>query len=135
MSDHVINGIDQPRIVQMLKQKKQMKVFLSICASCGFCADSCFLYRNYKDPRYMPSYKAINSLGRLFKKKKRVTRPMLEEMSDLIYGRCVMCRRCYCPLGIDISAMISWARTICRTQGVYERYDIDPMGRINKAAV
>jgi L-lactate utilization protein LutB len=129
MSEHGSTLIDNARIEEMLKQKKRMRIFLSICASCGFCADSCFLYRNYKDPRYMPSYKAINSLGKLFKRKRKVTRQMLDEMSDLIYGRCVMRRRCYCPLGIDISSMISWARTICRTQGAYERYDIDPMGR------
>ena len=135
MSENGNARIDNVRIEEMLKQKKRMRIFLSLCASCGFCADSWFLYRNYKDPRYMPSYKAINSLGKLFKKKRKVTRLMLEEMSDLVYGKCVMCRRCYCPLGIDISGMISWARTICRTQGVYERYDIDPMGRIKKAAV
>jgi Fe-S oxidoreductase len=132
MTETGTTHIDHDRILEMLKQKKRMKVFLSICASCGFCAESCFLYRNHKDPTYMPSYKAINSLGTLFKKKRNVTRRILEEMSDLIYGKCIMCRRCYCPFGIDISSMISWARTICRTQGVYERYDIDPMGRITK---
>ncbi len=135
MADNNTMQIDIARITEMLGQKKRMRVFLSICASCGFCADSCFLYRNHKDPRYMPSYKAINSLGKLFKKKRNVTRQTLEEMSDLVYGRCVMCRRCYCPLGIDISGMISWARTICRTQGVYERYDSDAMGRVKKMVV
>jgi Fe-S oxidoreductase len=126
--DAVERPVDTETIRKMLKQKKRMKLFLSICASCGFCADSCFLYRNHQDPKYMPSYKAINSLGKLFKKRGKVDRKTLEEMSELIWGRCVMCRRCYCPLGIDISSMISWARTICRTQGVYERYDEDAMG-------
>ena len=128
MVDTEEKKIDNDKIKLMLKQKKRMKLFLSVCASCGFCADSCFLYRNSKDHRYMPSYKAINSLGKLFKKKGKVTLDILEDMSELIYGRCVMCRRCYCPFGIDISGMISWARTICRTQGVYERYDLNPMG-------
>jgi Fe-S oxidoreductase len=127
-TDREIKPVDVGKIKEMLNQKKRMKLFLSVCASCGFCADSCFLYRNHRDPKYMPSYKAINSLGKLFKKRGRVDRKILEEMTDLIYGRCVMCRRCYCPLGIDISSMISWARTICRTQGVYERYDVNPMG-------
>ena len=113
----------------MLKEKKRMKLFLSICASCGFCADSCFLYRNKKDSKYMPSYKAIYSLGTMFKKKGKITNDMMLDMSNLIYGNCVMCRRCYCPFGIDISSMISWARTICRSQGYYERYDLDSMGQ------
>ena len=128
MNENVIKQIDTKKIKDMLKQKKRMKLFLSICASCGFCADSCFLYRNRKDYKYMPSYKAINSLGRMFKKRGRLKLSDLLEMKEHVWGKCVMCRRCYCPFGIDISGMISWARTICRTQGVYERYDIDVMG-------
>ena len=106
-ADQEAKPVDVSRIKEMLNQKKKMKLFLSVCASCGVCTDSCFLYRNHRDPRYMPSYKAINSLGKLFKKRGKVNRETLEEMTDLIYGRCVMCRRCYCPLGIDISSMIS----------------------------
>ncbi len=120
--------IDVGMIKEMLNQKKRMKKFLSVCASCGLCAESCFLYRNKQDPKYMPSYKAINSLGKLYKKKGKVDRETLVDMKDLIWGNCVLCGRCYCPFGIDISRMISWARTICRTQGVYERYDIESMG-------
>jgi Fe-S oxidoreductase len=128
MSNNV-NQVDNEKIKEMLKAKKKMKMFLSICASCGFCADSCFLYRNKKEPEYMPSYKAIYSLGKMFKNKGKISEEMMNEISNLVYGNCVMCRRCYCPFGIDISSMISWARTICRTQGHYERYDLDSMGQ------
>jgi Fe-S oxidoreductase len=134
MTENQEKPVDNDQIKEMLKKKKSMKLFLAVCARCGICADSCFLYRNNGDPKYMPSYKAINSLGKLFKKKGKVTRDMMEEMGELVYGRCVMCRRCYCPFGIDIHSMISWARTICRTQGVYERYDVDPMGQKIKAS-
>jgi ferredoxin len=120
--------VDNNAIKKMLGQKRGMKINLSACAACGLCADSCFIYRRDPDPRNMPSYKALHSLRPLFRKKGRITRSMLEEMGGLIFGRCVMCGRCYCPLGIDIAGMISWARTICRSQGVYERYDMDPMG-------
>ena len=122
------SSLDRVEIQEMLRQKKQMKTFLDVCASCALCADSCFMYRNNKKPEYMPSYKAINTLGKLFKKKRRLERYMLEDMRELLWDNCVMCGRCYCPFGIDISGMISWARTICRTQGVYERYDIDAIG-------
>ncbi|MFC1669721.1 4Fe-4S dicluster domain-containing protein [Spirochaetota bacterium] len=128
MSNEERKQVDVKQIKNMLKQKKRMKLFLSVCASCGFCADSCFLYRNKKDPRFMPSYKAINSLGRMFKKRGKLKHSDLVEIKDHVWGNCVMCRRCYCPFGIDISGMISWARTICRTQGVCERYDLDAMG-------
>jgi Fe-S oxidoreductase len=88
------------------------------------CAESCFLYVNKdKDPTYMPSYKAIHSLGKMYRKKGKVSRTELEEMKDLIWNKCVLCTRCYCPVGISIPSMIAWARSICRSQGVYKEYD------------
>jgi L-lactate utilization protein LutB len=120
--------VDGATIQQMLKRKKQMKTLLSFCASCAICAKSCFLYKKHEQPEYTPSYKAIFSLGKLFKKKGKVTRGELEEMGALLFGKCVLCGRCYCPFGIDISSMLAWARTICRMQGVHERYDVDAMG-------
>ncbi|MCP4130926.1 MAG: (Fe-S)-binding protein [bacterium] len=120
----MVHPVTDPAVIKkMLKQKKRMKVFLSMCASCGTCADSCFYFRKHKDPKSTPAYKALNSLGRIFKKKGKVSLSDLENMKELIWGKCVLCRRCSCPLGIDISAMIAWARAICRSQGVYEQYD------------
>lgn len=115
--------IDTAKIAAMLDGKKEkMKLLLSFCAHCSLCADSCFLYRNHKDPKYMPAYKAINSLGRLYKKKGKVDRALLKEIEEIIWKNCVLCERCYCPLGIDIPAMIAFARSICRSQGVYGVY-------------
>ncbi|MCU0822765.1 MAG: 4Fe-4S dicluster domain-containing protein [Spirochaetes bacterium] len=116
------------KIKQMLRKKRRMKLLLGVCASCGFCADSCFLYRKHGKPEYMPSYKAIKSLGVLFKKKGDINVKIAMEMKNLLYNNCVLCGRCYCPMGIDISRMISWARTILRSQGIYERYDLGSTG-------
>ena len=59
-----VKPVDHNVIREMLKQKKNMEILLSVCASCGMCAESCFLYVNEgKDPSYMPSYKAVHSLG------------------------------------------------------------------------
>jgi heterodisulfide reductase subunit C len=44
-------------------------------------------------------------------------------MRDLIWERCVLCTRCYCPVGIDIPDMLALARRVCRSQGVYPQYD------------
>jgi Fe-S oxidoreductase len=116
--------VDQNGIREMLKQRKNMEVLLSVCASCGMCAESCFLYVNKdKDPTYMPSYKAIHSLGKMYRKKGKVSRAELEEMRELIWDKCVLCTRCYCPVGISIPSMIAWARSICRSQGVFKEYD------------
>ena len=47
---------------------------------------------------------------------------LLEEIKELIWKNCVLCGRCYCPLGIDIPGMIALARSICRSYGVYGVY-------------
>ena len=121
MAEETARPIDNAQIIKMLDAKKgKMKPLLSFCARCGLCADSCFLFRSHGgDPEYMPAYKAVNSLGKLYKKKGKIDRAVLEEMKNLIFRNCVLCKRCYCPIGIDLPSMISFARTICRSQGVY----------------
>lgn len=118
-------GVDSKEIRAILDEKKtKMKLSLKACAHCSFCAESCFLFmsRN-KDPKYMPSYKFLNSVGVLYKKKGNVDKLDLDEMRDLVWERCVLCTRCYCPMGIDIPDMIALARRVCRSQGVYPQYD------------
>ena len=68
------------------------------------------------------SAKIYNNLGMLYKKKGRVTKDELEEIKVNIWDRCVLCTRCYCPFGIDIPGMITLARSICRSQGIFPSY-------------
>ncbi len=107
-------------IQEMLNQKKaRMKLSLAACAGCSLCAESCFLFvSKNQDPRYMPSYKVVYSLGKLYKKKGKVNWKALEEMKDLVWKNCVLCERCYCPFGIDIPNMIAFTRSILRSQGI-----------------
>ena len=116
--------MNTPVMQEMLQQHKQrMKLNLSACAGCSLCAESCFLFElNDHDPRYMPSYKVLNSLGRLYRTRGRVTKEELHGMAGLVWRNCVLCGRCYCPFGIDIPHMIAFARSILREQdipGVY----------------
>lgn len=113
------------KIKKMLERKKEKtKLSLRMCAHCTLCAESCFLFMTRgKDPKYMPSYKFINSIGKLYKEKGDVDRAALEKIGDIVWDDCVLCTRCYCPIGIDIPDMIALARSICRTQGVYRQYD------------
>ncbi|MBT3311447.1 MAG: (Fe-S)-binding protein [Desulfobacterales bacterium] len=115
---------DTEKILSILnKNKKRMKMYLRICAHCSLCAESCFLYNTKnKDPVYMPSHKVINSIGRLYKKKRKIDRNLLEEVKEIAWKRCVLCTRCYCPLGVDIPSMISLARTICRSQNILPEF-------------
>ena len=101
----------------------RMKLWLKSCHHCGLCADSCFFYlAQGKDPKYMPSYKVIKTLGEMFKKKGKVARAFLEETADIAWGNCTACRRCsmYCPFGIDMASMINTVRAVCAT------YDLSP---------
>ena len=120
MSEKQVKAIDHEKIKSMLDQRKGVaKLCLAACASCTLCAESCFLFMSKnRDPRYMPSYKVINSLGILYKRKGKVDREALDEMKELIWNNCVLCGRCYCPMGIDIPSMIAFARSICRSQGI-----------------
>jgi Fe-S oxidoreductase len=113
--------------VEVIKEKLEaakgarMKMWLEICAHCGLCAESCFFYLAHdKDPTYMPSYKAITTLGEMYKRKGNVSRKFLEETLEVVWGKCTACRRCsmFCPFGIDIATMITTARGICNSQGV-----------------
>jgi len=118
------NDVDVRYIRHMLDQKKtQMKMMLRYCARCSNCAESCFLYVNNRDASYIPSHKAFASLGKLYRAKGKVQRQDLENMVDTIWNKCVLCERCYCFIGLNIPEMISLARSICRSQGVYKTYD------------
>jgi Fe-S oxidoreductase len=99
----------------------RFKTWLEICAHCAYCSDSCFFYKaNNKDPKYMPAYKIMQTLGKLYKKKGEVNRDDLEAMARIAYGDCTACRRCslYCPFGIDIAVMIAAVRGILCGQGL-----------------
>jgi len=113
--------VDSDKILEVLNQKKErMRTCLKACAACSLCAESCFMFREKNnDPQYMPSYKVIKTLGRLYQKRGRVSRNELKEMQQLLWRNCVLCGRCYCPFGIDIPNMIAFARGILRTQGIY----------------
>ena len=125
MPNQEVKPVDTKRIKEMLDRRKaKMKRYLSYCAHCSLCAESCFLYtEHHKDPQYMPSYKAINSLGKLYRKRGKVDRKLLTEMKGIVWRNCVLCGRCYCPIGIHIPSMISFARTILRSQDIYPQLD------------
>jgi Fe-S oxidoreductase len=114
-------SIDQGQIKSLLKvHQAKMKRYLSHCMHCSLCAESCFLFvKNDKDPQFMPSYKVLNSVGKLYRKNGQVDLAFLEQIKPIVWKNCVLCGRCYCPVGVDVPAMIAFARSVCRSQGVY----------------
>jgi Fe-S oxidoreductase len=118
-------GVNSAVIRSLLeKHKFVMRMALRVCAHCGLCAESCFLYvSNDRKPEYMPSHKFIHTLGLLYQKKGNVQRDELEHMCHIAWRRCVLCTRCYCPLGINIPEMIQLVRRICRSQDVVPDFE------------
>ena len=125
MADVSDAAVNSTAVAQRLDARgEQMKWMLDHCVHCSLCAESCFLYMaNDKDPQYMPSYKVINSLGELYRRKGKVDRAFLEKIKGIVWSNCVLCSRCYCPVGVDVPAMIDFARSICRSQGVHPDFD------------
>jgi Fe-S oxidoreductase len=99
----------------------RIRTWLNICASCGLCAESCFVYLgNDRDPKLSPAYKFRHTLGEMYRRKGKVDEAFLESCFDILWLQCTMCKRCsmFCPFGIDVASMIAVARGICHSQGV-----------------
>jgi Fe-S oxidoreductase len=112
------------RILHVVDRRRGMiRLSLQACAHCSLCADSCFKFRQSGgDPTYTPSYKAINSIGRIWKRRGRLSDAEYEAVRELAWDKCVLCMRCYCPIGISIPSLIACARSACREKGVQRLY-------------
>ncbi len=131
MTDTDVNDVFENRIKKIISKKRGMvKLSLSVCVHCSICSESCFLYRSHEnDPTYTPSYKAIHSIGRIYKKNGKLSDEEYNNIKRLIWDKCVLCTRCYCPVGIDIPSLIATARNVCREKGVYRTYDGNEAGQ------
>jgi Fe-S oxidoreductase len=99
------------------KKKKAMKLCLTACVGCSLCAESCFLFMSKgKDPQYIPSYKVLNTIGRLYRKGE-ASPEELAVMEKLLWKNCVLCGRCSCPMGINLPSMLAFGRSVLRSQG------------------
>ena len=100
--------------------KSRMKTWLEICARCGMCAESCFLYLiNDRDPEQVPAYKIQSTLGEILKRKGRVSNEFMRRAMETAWAKCTCCNRCgmYCPHGIDTGIMFGYLRGLLYQQG------------------
>ncbi|WP_207261569.1 sulfate respiration complex iron-sulfur protein HmcF [Desulfovibrio sp. Huiquan2017] len=100
--------------------KSRTKTWLDICAHCGLCAESCFLYQvNGRVPEQVPSYKIQSTLGVMVKKKGKVDNAFMQMCMETAWSKCTCCNRCgmYCPHGIDVGVMFSYLRGLLYSQG------------------
>ena len=117
------------------KLNRQMAGSLLACVHCGMCTDSChYVLANPGDPTYAPAYKA-DRIRKIFKRHfdwtGRVlpkwvgaatvnTDEDLEELKDIVFGKCTNCRRCTinCPMGVDYATFNRMARGLLVSVGV-----------------
>ncbi len=100
--------------------KTRIRTWLEICAHCGMCADSCFLYQvNKRDPKQVPAYKIQSTLGEIIKKKGKVSNKFMRHAMRVAWSQCTCCNRCgtYCPHGIDTGIMFWYLRGLLYAQG------------------
>jgi len=114
--------VDRQKLWDTIRKtmKSRVKTWLKICARCGMCADSCFLYRiNDCDPKQVPAYKVHSTLGEIIRKKGRVDNEFMQMAMETAWAKCTCCNRCamYCPHGIDMGVMISYLRGLLYQQG------------------
>jgi Fe-S oxidoreductase len=100
--------------------KSRMRTWLDVCARCGLCAESCFLYLvNDRVPEQVPSYKMHSTLGEIIRRKGDVDNAFMRQAMEVAWSRCTCCNRCamYCPHGIDIGIVMGYVRGLLYSQG------------------
>ncbi|NIO27746.1 MAG: 4Fe-4S dicluster domain-containing protein [Candidatus Latescibacteria bacterium] len=125
------------KVLERLDEKlnRQMVGSLLACVHCGMCTDAChYVLANPGDTTYAPAYKA-DRIRRLFKRHKDWTGRIfpwwvkagsvftdedLEELRDIIFGKCTNCRRCSlnCPMGVDYATFNRMARGLLVSVGI-----------------
>ena len=125
------------RVVERLHKKVNRQVLASLeaCVHCGMCTDQChYVLANPGDVTYMPSYKAdklrkffkahIDWTGKVFPwwvgAKDLYTDEELEELKDVVFGKCTNCRRCSvnCPMAVDMATFNRMARGLLVSVGI-----------------
>jgi Fe-S oxidoreductase len=114
--------IDQKALWETIQKtlKSRLRTWLDLCAHCGLCAESCFLYLvNERDPTQVPAYKIQSTLGQIVRRKGRVDNAFMRAAMETAWAKCTCCNRCglYCPYGIDMGVMFSYLRGLLYGQG------------------
>ncbi len=100
---------------------------LNSCVKCGLCGETCHIYQAEPVVENLPGAKAAKVmrhynryhtwLGRRVPGlvgARDLTPEALEELVDVVYGRCTGCGRCglHCSIGLDVAAVIRAGRTM-----------------------
>ncbi|MBM3790252.1 MAG: response regulator [Acidobacteria bacterium] len=125
------------KVIERLGKKlnRQIVGSLTACVHCGMCTESChYVLANPGDPTYAPAWKA-DRIRKIFKRhydwtgrvfpwwvgaKSVHTDAELEELKDIVFGKCTNCRRCSinCPMGVDLATFNRMTRGLLVSVGV-----------------
>jgi len=125
------------KVIERMGQKlnRQMAASLASCVHCGMCVESChYVLSNPGDPTYAPVYKA-DQIRKIFKRhydwtgrvlpwwvkaKSVYTDEDLENLKNIVFGKCTNCRRCTinCPMGVDLATFNRMARGLLVHAGI-----------------
>ncbi|MBN2321874.1 MAG: response regulator [Acidobacteria bacterium] len=125
------------KLIERMSKKlnRQMVGSMAACVHCGMCTEAChYVLTNPDDPTYAPAYKA-DRIRKIFKRhfdwtgrvlpwwvgaKSIKTDAELEELKDIVFGKCTNCRRCSinCPMGVDYATFNRMARGLLVSVGV-----------------
>ncbi len=111
---------------------RQMTTWLTVCAHCGLCNDTCHYFLSEPKPTLVPTYKADRLrhvwrrrhewLGQIFPKwvsAVELTEERLQEMSEIAFRDCTLCGRCVynCPFGVDTRQIVRTMRAMATATG------------------
>lgn len=125
------------KVIERMARKlnRQLVASLAACVHCGMCTESChYVLTNPGDPTYAPAWKA-DRMRKIFKRhfdwtgrvfpwwvgaKSLYTDAELEELKDIVFGKCTNCRRCSinCPMGVDFAVLNRMARGLLVSVGI-----------------
>lgn len=137
MSTTTEKDLKAQEVIDLLGKKLNRQVVGSLvaCVHCGMCTDAChYVLANPGDVTYAPAYKA-DRIRKIFKRHYDWTGRVLpkwvgastvsseedlEELKDIVFGKCTNCRRCTinCPMGVDYATFNRMARGLLVSVGI-----------------
>ena len=125
------------QVIDLLGEKLNRQIVGSLvaCVHCGLCTNAChYVLANPGDVTYAPAYKA-DRIRKIFKRHYDWTGRVLprwvgaasvnseedlEELKDIVFGKCTNCRRCTinCPMGVDYATFNRMARGLLVSVGI-----------------
>jgi Fe-S oxidoreductase len=126
------NGVESALKVLEKQLNKPLITALEVCARCGICAESCHYYVSEPSLKHVPAWRA-EQLRKIYRKKynlfaklfpkifggKELDEKTLEELSEMAFSECTLCRRCTfnCPLGVDTPLIMKTLRAMAVAGG------------------